>query len=194
VDNQVIVSDTTAPYEADWDVTKYPAQTHPVSAIAYDGSGLFTSEAKATVNIEVGSYSWMVPLIVLAIAALIIPIALRSRRRVGKPKMAGVVSAGSGSGQPVLREMEGLNPNQVVPLGMSEVRLGRKRDENDIQLKGLNASRRQASIRYEQGQYVIYTLNPNNPALVNNSPVTNKAALKGGDIIRLGETVLRVEN
>jgi len=58
----------------------------------------------------------------------------------------------------------------------------------------LNASRRQASIRYEQGQYVIYTLNPNNPALVNNSPVTNKAALKGGDIIRLGETVLRVEN
>ena len=136
----------------------------------------------------------MVPLIVLALAALVIPIALRSRRRTGKPKMAGVVSAGSGSGQPVLREMEGLNPNQVVPLGMSEVRLGRKRDENDIQLKGLNASRHQASIRYEQGQYVIYTLSPNNPALVNNSPVTNMQALKAGDIIRLGETVLRVEN
>jgi VWFA-related protein len=194
VDGQIIASDTAAPYEADWDVTKYPAQTHPVSAIAYDGSGLFTSEAKTTVNVEVGSYSWMVPLIVLAVAALIIPVALRSRRRVGKTKMAGVVSAGSGSGQPVLREMEGLNPNQVVPLGMSEVRLGRKRDENDIQLKGLNASRHQASIRYEQGQYVIYTLSPNNPALVNNSPVTNMQALKAGDIIRLGETVLRVEN
>ena len=194
VDGQIIASDTAAPYEADWDVTKYPAQTHPVSAIAYDGSGLFTSEAKTTVNVEVGSYSWMVPLIVLALAALVIPIALRSRRRTGKPKMAGVVSAGSGSGQPVLREMEGLNPNQVVPLGMSEVRLGRKRDENDIQLKGLNASRHQASIRYEQGQYVIYTLSPNNPALVNNSPVTNMQALKAGDIIRLGETVLRVEN
>ena len=194
VDGKVIASDTTAPFEADWDVTKYPALTHPVSAIAYDGSGLFTSEAKTSVNVEVGSYSWMAPLIVLALAALIIPIALRSRRRTGKSKTAVFVPTGSGSGQPVLREMEGMSPNQVWPLGTSEVRLGRKRDENDIPLKGLNASRRQASIRYEQGQYVIYTLSANNPVLVNNSPVTNMQALKAGDIIRLGETVLHFEN
>lgn len=193
VDGQVIASDTDTPYEADWNIENYPAQTHPVNVIAYDNSGLFSSEAKISVNLAVGSYSWMVPLVVLAVAILIIPIALRSRRRVKKSDLTAAVPVSPGNVQPVLRELEGLTPNQAWPLGASEIRLGRKRDENDIPLKGLHASRRQATIRYEQGQYVIYSLNKDNPVFINDHPVTGSQALKPRDVLRLGETVMRFE-
>jgi VWFA-related protein len=182
-------------YETTWDTGNYPAQAHPISVIAYDTAGLFTTEKKMLVNVQVGGYSGMIVLIVLAIAALVIPIAMRSRRRAGRSAnmvvSSGVASAG---GQPLLRELDGVSPNQVWPLGMSEVRLGRKRDENDIALKGLKASRRQASIRFEQGLYAIYSLSANNPVLVNDKPVVQMQVLKPGDLIRLGETVLRFES
>lgn len=193
VDGQVIASDTDKPYEADWNIQNYPAQTHPVKVIAYDNTGVFSSEANISVNLEVGSYSWMVPLLVLAVAILIIPIAMRSRRRIKKPDLPAAVPVISGNVQPVLRELEGMTPNQVWPLGASEIRLGRKRDENDIPLKGLNASRRQATIRHEQGQYVIYSLNKDNPVFINDHPVNGAQALKPGDVLRLGETVMRFE-
>ena len=86
-----------------------------------------------------------------------------------------------------------MSPGQVWPLGNSQVRLGRKRDENDIPLKGLNASRRHAYISFEQGQYVIYPLSPNNPVLINNVPVVQRQVLQPGDVIRMGETTLRYE-
>jgi len=76
----------------------------------------------------------------------------------------------------------------------AEVKLGRKREENDIHLKGLKASCHHAMIRFEQGQCFIYSLNTANPVTINDVPVVQKRALARGDIIRLGETVLRFDS
>ena len=86
-----------------------------------------------------------------------------------------------------------MSPNQTWPISTDEVRLGRKRDENDIPLKGLSASRHHAVIRCIQGEYVIFTLNPKNPVIVNDQPVIDQQILHNGDLIRAGETVLRFE-
>jgi hypothetical protein len=78
-------------------------------------------------------------------------------------------------------------------LDKDELRLGRKRDENDLPLKGLSAARHQAVIRYQEGDYVIISLFPEKPALVNEIPAHPQAVLKSGDTLRLGETVLHFE-
>jgi hypothetical protein len=188
VDGVVVSSLTAPPYEAEWDVRDYPAGPHAVTVAAYDSAGLFPTQKRIDVNVQVGNYSWMVPIIVLAVAAVIIPIAVRSRRRMGASP------SGKGPASPsVLRELEGLNPGQAWPLGSAVIRLGRKRDENDIPLKGLKASRRHALIKFENGQYVVQSLSPDNPVLINGEPVTDRQILKSGDLIQLGETKMRYE-
>jgi len=86
-----------------------------------------------------------------------------------------------------------MNPDQIWPLGIAELRLGRKRDENDIPLQGLSASRRHAVIRFEQGEYIIQGVSANNPVIVNNETISQSHILRAGDVIQLGETTLRFE-
>jgi hypothetical protein len=194
VDNQEVASVLGNPakteYTAEWKTKE--ARQYPIKVIAYDTAGLFTTEAKPIlVNVKPGDLSGLIVIIVLAFAALIIPFALRSRKH---KQTAAVGVVGAPTGKLVLYELEGMNPNQVWPLDFSEVKLGRKREENDIHLKGLKASRHHAVIRFEQGKYFIYSLNPANPVTINNFPVAQKQALVRGDVICLGETVLRFDS
>ena len=89
---------------------------------------------------------------------------------------------------------EGTSAPMQKAIEAAEVKLGRKREENDIHLKGLKASCHHAMIRFEQGQCFIYSLNTANPVTINDVPVVQKRALVRGDIIRLGETVLRFDS
>jgi hypothetical protein len=189
VDGREIAQVTDPPYQTDWAADEAGAGTHVVQAVAYDAGGIAVSAEESRIKVEVGSYGWMVPIVVLAIAGLVIPFALRSRRRAA----AGPGAAAAPVGQPRLVESEGLSPGHVWPLGAADVRLGRKRDENDIPLKGLNASRRHAYISLVAGQYVVHNLSPDNPVLVNDQAVQQKRTLKPGDVIRLGDTTLRFE-
>ena len=160
VDNREIVSIPGDPsqteYTADWNTGE--ARQYPVKVVAYDTTGLFTTETQTNyVNVEPGGFGGVIAIVVLAFAALIIPLALRSRKR-KKEVVAGAVGVSS-TGKYALYEMEGMNPNHAWALGESEIKLGRKREENDISLKGTSASRHHAVIRFEQGQYIIYSLN-----------------------------------
>jgi len=166
-----------------------PAGRHIITATAYDTNNLFTVTDEITVNVAVGSYSWTIALIVLLIViGVTIPLAIGRRRLMTIPKPIPATSR-----QASLREVDGLTPNHSWVLGENEFRLGRKADENDLQLKGLNASRKHAVIRFENGQYVIYALNLNNPVSINNEPILEQHVLRNGDMIRLGETILRFE-
>jgi pSer/pThr/pTyr-binding forkhead associated (FHA) protein len=60
-------------------------------------------------------------------------------------------------------------------------------------LKGRRASRKHAVIRYQQGSYFIYSLNPQNPVAVNDQPIDQGYMLQPGDVIYAGETILRFE-
>jgi VWFA-related protein len=188
---------TSQPYEYQWDLTNVTVGSHKIGAVltATDGS---TAQAQVEVLVlkpvstKPPDFSWVIGLVVLAVAAVLIPVSLRSRR-----KRAGVMPAAQArqvqATGACLRELEGMNPGQVWPLGSADVHLGRKREENDIPLQGLSASRKQAVIRFEQGQYVIHTLNPGNPVAVNGNPAPESQALKPGDTLQLGETLLRYE-
>ena len=97
------------------------------------------------------------------------------------------------AGQFYLHEIEGMNPGQIWPLTEGVLRLGRKREINDIPLKGLKASREQAVIEFREGIFIVRSLKIENPIYVNNQPVSNERALEAGDELRAGETILRVE-
>jgi len=201
VDNVLEQTISSEPYRFDWDVTSTTAGTHKIKVITTDLDG-FSAEDEVLVEVVPGSNGYGVLLIiVVGAAAILIPLGLRTRRkRTSQPAKAGTTPADapavpspSGTGQPLLRELEGLHPHQVWSLESHEIKLGRKRSTNDIPLRGLKASREQGRIQYEQGQYVIYSLKPDNPILVNEIPI-EKYVLQPGDLIRGGESVFRFEH
>ena len=190
VDGQEIGTVTSAPYQLDWDPGNLPAGRHVISVKVTDMQN-FSADTQATVNVAIKQgldILWIAVLVVLAVAAVMIPLSLRKRKQFGQ---SGVVEPVL-PGQAALYELEGLSPGKVWPLGSQNVRLGRKQDENDIILKGLKASRRHAVIRIEQNQYLIESISPNNPILVNEVAM-QQHILCPGNIIRLGETLLRFE-
>jgi len=87
-----------------------------------------------------------------------------------------------------LIEREGFEPGHVWQLKGSEIRLGRKRDENDIMLKGLSASRFHAVINLTPNGATLKSLNPENPAYVNGQPIIEELLLRNGDVIKAGES------
>ena len=202
VDGVLLESLGSAPYTYDWDVAKSKAGAHIFKAAAFDLNGN-TAEAQVNVTVALQQKTgmlWFALVAVAAVSGLVIPLALRGRR-LRKARLTSYTPvdsiappASARAGQASLQEIDGLNPNQVWSLMTAEVRLGRKSDENDIPLKGLKASRRHAMIRLYQGQHIIYSLNPENPVLVNDIPVQQQQILMPGDIIRAGDTILRYES
>jgi len=203
VDDKPFKTINTVPYEFEWDPTGAGAGAHRISAKAVDVNGY---SAEATVSFTVAmqqssGVAWLAIIAVLAVAAILIPLGLRSRRRMRPadslptelPSSGPIAAAGGLSGAS-LRELDGLTPNQVWPLAGEQIRLGRKRDENDIPVKGLSASRQHAIIYRYGNQHVITSLKPENPAYVNDQPVLQQRTLQNGDLIRIGETLLRYES
>ena len=190
VDGQPVGSVTSAPYQLEWNPGSLPAGRHVVGVKVTDMQN-FSAETQATVNVAIKQgmdLVWIALLAVLAVAAVLIPISLRKRKQFVRVAASPSILPG----QAILHELEGLNPGKLWPLGPQEVRLGRKLDENDIILKGLKASRRHAILRLQQDQYLIESVSPNNPLLVNDETV-QQHILHPGDTIRLGETLLRFE-
>jgi hypothetical protein len=185
IDGQPLGTVTSPPYEMVWDPSGLPAGRHTVTVTATDTEG-FTGVDENFVNIPPKSLLWIALIILVVVGGVLIPIAVQKRKRFGMGGPGGSIKPGQVS----LQELEGLNPGMTWPLGTLDVRLGRKHDENDIVLKGLKASRMHAIIRYQQGQYIIEALNPDNPLLINEQP-TRQHILRSGDTIRLGETLLR---
>jgi hypothetical protein len=153
---------------------------------------------------------FIVVLVALAAFMLIIPLALRSRRKLRPAAAAAVMpvspqneeplpptvppaqAAPAAGGQAVLVQTDAAAPGFVWPLTLEEIRLGRKRDENDIPLTSTQASRRHAVIRQHGGSYIVYSLSPENPARVNGAAIQQQV-LNPGDELQLGEHTFRFE-
>lgn len=214
VNDEQLASFAAPPYQVEWPLYNVSPGEYVISAEARDVEG---HTAQDEVNVEVhregvvqeqpttapstetetvpvtpsiasdNSYLiWIVVILVLAFAGILIPLLLRKRTG------SGTVSSRTAS-TAVLHEMEGHAPGKAWPLATAEVRLGRKRDENDIHLKGRSASRRMGFIRFDHRGYSLYNLSPNNPAVVNGEPVPQQKLLQNGDVIQLGESKFRFE-
>jgi len=191
IDNKPLQTLTSSPYEVEWNLSGVPSGSHTIEVIATDVNSF---SARSSLDIEVALQKgsgmfWLALLAILVALALIIPIAFR-RRHASGPKVSNATPSQGLSY--VLVELEGMNPQKIWPMSEGEIRFGRKRDENDIHLKGLSASRFHAVIRFQEGCYIIFSLNPENPVYVNDSPIQQQA-LKIGDIIRMGDSMFRYE-
>jgi len=200
VDNRLLQTISSEPYGFEWDLAAVTAGSHEIKVSTTDIDG-FSAEDTIFVEVVPNTPSYGVLIVVaLAAAAILIPLGLRSRRKRTQKQLTGESIPSDSQrnfpssevGQAVLRELHGINPNQAWPLRGTDVKLGRKRSINDIPLLGLKASREQALIQYVEGQYVIYSLKPDNPILVNDSPI-EKHTLQPGDLIRGGESTFRFE-
>ncbi len=194
VDGQQLAELTAPPYEILWDTTKVSPGYHFLKITGADVNS-FSTEAQVRVNVEIQKSSnllWVAAIVALAAAGILIPLAIRGNKSAKKGK-ASPATGFAGKETPIalkasLIEKEGMNPGAVWPLNNPETRLGRKRDENDIPLKGLQASRRQALIRLQPEGFVLILLSSENPMIVNGTPATGDTLLKNGDVLEAGES------
>lgn len=174
-----------------WDTRALETGEYTISVRVKDAQDFSDfGSIKTIVEVQKPSLVLWVGVIALLIAAgVIVPLSIRSRKKLTKNIATdGVVIRGA----PVLVELEGLSPKFSWKIASEEIRLGRNKEENDIPLKGLKASRRQAIIRCRGGVCTLFSLNPDNPAVINGSPVTQRT-LEPGDVISLGESVFRFD-
>jgi hypothetical protein len=196
VDDNLLSTLQAQPYEIQWDLTDIPAGSHEIKVVAHDDQGYSASD-EIRVNVALQERSGMVliaVLVVIAAAAILVPLGLRTRRKYTQKEKIQVTPglAGHDARGAILQELEGLQPDRIWPLAADETRLGRKKEENDVPLKSTKASRQHAVIRLHQNQHVIYSLNAENPVIINDQAV-DQQVLQDGDIIKAGETVLRYE-
>jgi uncharacterized protein YegL len=205
VDGTTLGQVENPPYEMNWPAVGANQGAHEITVIAYDANG-YSTPASVKVNVtgaSGGIGQGLALAIILIVAALVIPIGLRLRSRMKAPKTDSesltqtpppVPSISVSDGGAVLHELQGLNPEYIWNLPESgDIALGRKRDENDIPLKGATASRHHAVIRCQEGVYYLFNQRPENPTLVNSNPVTQECALTPGDTIQAGESLFQFE-
>jgi VWFA-related protein len=194
-------SQSQAPFKFTWDSSSVAAGTHTLTISATDANQ-FTATKSVKVIVAVqhsNTILWFGLIVVIAASLMLIPLGLSRRRRMVaaasknlKAVESGPVAVQPGASRAILREVEGLSPGQVWPLQGDEIRLGRKRDENDVPLQGLSASRRHAVIRCQNDQYILLSLKPENQVTVNGQPVS-QWSLQPGDKIQLGQSIFMFE-
>lgn len=203
LDGKLLDTLENPPYEVNWTPIGLEASGHEIVVKAVDING-FSDEMSIKINVGGQKRDGLLVLVVgviLASVVLAIPLGLRARKRIQarkgetpstKEKESVIPLSGVSSAR--LREIDGLNPNQNWMLTTTEeIHLGRKRDVNDIPLKGGTASREQAIIRFQDGNYYIFNIKPENPLLINGVPVVQQHLLQHGDKIQAGESVFRFE-
>ncbi|MGD8554800.1 MAG: VWA domain-containing protein [Anaerolineales bacterium] len=197
-DGGLLGTATEAPFTFEWDLAGVSPGSHVLRAVATDVN-TYTAEAEISITVAITSNTWIAALavaILIAAALLIIPLAARKRRGMA-PATAAPAKVVAGAPAPVvaasIMELEGVNPGREWPLGQEDVKIGRRREDNDIQAAGLSASRNHAVIQFLEGQYVLRDLRPDNPSYVNGQPVYEQCILAMGDTIQIGESVFRFQ-
>jgi hypothetical protein len=142
--------------------------------------------------------------IFLLAGGVILPLAVRKRRKVMTQPAAPAGAVGSPQPAPEARPEEmdsppvawlvveqGPETGHRWPVLPGETSLGRSRTDNDIVIPSRTASRRHAVIRADAEACVYYDLEPTNPTLVNGVAIVGSHELAEGDRIRIGDVILR---
>jgi VWFA-related protein len=190
IDDVELVSFSAPPYSYTIDSRKFSVEEHIVEVKATDINNNVDSK-QIKVNIayqETIGLGWIVLVLAIAAVGIIVPLSLRSRSKykssAGKIMSGKVASGFSGL---VLTEEDGVYPGRVWQFSQQQIRLGRKKDENDIPLAGINASRQQGLIIQTPTGWVMQSLKSDNPILMNGSAV-EQCQLHVGDRIQAGDS------
>lgn len=96
-----------------------------------------------------------------------------------------------GEGRVTLFDSATGKPSKAFRLGKDDTTIGRG-DACTIKLPVASVSKEHAKIEYKLGTFIVTDLQSANGVLVN-SRVVRRASLKDGDILQLGEAILRVD-
>jgi hypothetical protein len=219
IDGKKVDQQTSKDYRYEWSAYNIDNLVHEIRLVATDMNNL---SGEQTVKVLVGAAgatgtvgggqaggsagALAIPMAVgLAAAVVLITLAMRTRRKTHSVSADRVYVDPSLPNQNLgssidpqagarLYEQHGVNPGQSWNLSFTEeIRLGRKREENDIPLLGASASRRHAMLHYSQGNFILYNLKPENPVLVNGQLIAQQRTLSPGDSIQLGESVFEFQ-
>lgn len=185
IDGQLAQTFSGPPYVYTWESGGETPGNHAIRISAQDAAGN-SEEATFDLIVEIKKQMgliWLLGLGGLALVVIAVPLLLRSFKKGGP----GTVQKG------VLFETDGLNPGHEWPLNKNLMRLGRKLADNDIRLKGMDASRNHAVIERSRRGFCIRSQKPENPVLVNGEKVDERI-LQNGDLIQMGESIFRFEN
>lgn len=202
VDGEVLNTFTAPPYSFHWELYNVKNGDHIIRVEATDDQGLTqTQEMTVTVSQVISGEGTDNPfsglglyLVFAAFAVLLVVIIAFGIRKRKEQEIVDEAPLASSSTISTLVELQGRNPNKIWSLSAPEVRLGRKSDVNDIPLQGTKASRQMALIQNRQGQHIIRSVKPENPVILNGTPIEQEMPLNNGDIITLGESVFRYDN
>lgn len=96
-----------------------------------------------------------------------------------------------GEGRVTLFDAATGKPSKAFRLGKDDTTIGRG-DACTIKLPVASVSKEHAKIEYKLGTFIVTDLQSANGVLVN-SRVVRRASLKDGDILQLGEAILRID-
>jgi hypothetical protein len=202
----VVATVESEPYRFTWDTRAVPTGQHTLTATAYDVAGL---SDQATVDVWVGFRGgqwalWAGLAILLLAGGVIVPLAVRRRRKMLGDQAVSVFSAvppqpvsraePGGMGAPPVAWLvvqQGPDAGRRWPVSQGETSLGRSRADNAIVIPSRTASRRHAVIQADAETCVYYDLEPTNPTFVNDARVVGSHELAEGDRIRIGDVILR---
>ncbi len=184
IDDVLMQTFTEAPYTYIWNASETVAGEHTIRVVAKDALGFEDEKVlKSVVELQRNEWMyWAIGLAVLVALAISIPLILRSRAKKATENIR----------EAVLVEADGLQPGMEWNLDKNIIRLGRKMAENDIRLKGIDASRNHAVIERSKTGFCIRSLKPENPVIVNGENVEQRI-LQPGDMIQMGESIFRFE-
>jgi len=196
LDDKHLGVSTDEPFTLDWNLADIQAGEHILTALVTDVNNK-TAESEITIDVPIRNNIWILAiatLVVVAATIIIVPSSLRKRRSmVASAVGTGTVASSLDAGDAVLIELSGINPNAKWSLGKEKLRIGRKRDANDIHAAGRSASRQHAVIKKHTSGYVLYNLNPSNPTYINGSQIEREANLSNGDLVQIGDSTFRVQ-
>ena len=193
-------------YEGDYSVSTINIKdtSHERNSISNERF-LFSSEAvKKDIGYVINRLWFVIAIVaVLIIAAIVIPITVRNKRKIEEKKKAEAANGAIRSSE-YLGKLEGLSVElTVVDSNRIERKIntviggcyliGRKKDMCELGIEDSQLSRQHCALSYEAGVLTIQDLKSTNGTLVNGVAITNPRAISSGDIIELGNTKIVIK-
>lgn len=147
---------------------------------------------------------WPILVFAVAVLAFLLGLALIYRQRLAQPKLAAEQTTVPPAASTIAKSAAGLAVTLTVVAGVRKGRsyrlnvaeratLGRAGNCDLVLDDDVEISNRHALLQFMNGKLSARDLNSTNGTLVNGVPIHNDYPLRGGDLLLLGRTELRVE-
>lgn len=155
---------------------------------------MFNSLGLSLLNATTGKFSLVFKIVIIGVIYIIIALALRIMYKDIKSggRRVTVNASRKSFGLEVIEPgySETLRIGSLIPI-VREITIGRKED-NSVTIPDSYVSSHHARIYLKNTDYIIEDLKSTNGTMLNDTKLNNKACLKVGDEIQIGNSIFRV--